>query len=90
MSLTPGAGDYIVWFTATVWNQNFNKVVSVSLYVGGVQVTHTIRDIYKAETTVAFQAYITGVGASDAIEVYWYVTGGIGTMERRSLTALAC
>jgi len=73
-----------------MWNQNFNKVVTASLYVGGVLVPHTVRDVYKAEGTAAFQAYITGVGASDAIAVYWRVDGGIGYMERRSLTIMAC
>jgi hypothetical protein len=90
MSITPGAGNYIAWFTGTVYNSNFNKVVFASLYVGGVQVPYTVREVYKAEGAITFQAYITGVGASDAIEVYWRVDGGIGYMQERVLTILAC
>jgi len=93
MTLTPGAGNYMVWFSSSIEGNGGNDYIYVCLFVGGVQVAHTERRHYTESSIpntavpVAFQAYITGVGATDAIEVHWLITGGgSATMHQRTLT----
>jgi hypothetical protein len=93
MTLTPGAGDYLVWFSGSAEESSGGSDVFASLYVNGVQVAHTERMI-DGESSIAatsfpimFQARVTGVGASDAIEVRWRIEGGgTATMHQRTLT----
>ena len=95
LSLTPGVGDYLVWFSGSLENTtntlaNYDQFVS--LYVNGVQVGHTERVLTTedsiGDTSFPFagHAYVTGVGASDAIEVRWRTTFGTATMHERTLT----
>ena len=77
MTLTPGAGDYLVWFSGSIENNvtGSNETDYVSLYVNGVQVAHTEREVTSdgslenMSIPVGFEARVTGVGAADAIEV---------------------
>ncbi len=95
MTLTPGAGDYLVWFSSSLVADNSGDTVHVSLFSGGSQVPHSEREIWvegSIDTApfqsfpVATHAYITGVGGSDAIEVRWQLTGGgTATMHERTL-----
>jgi hypothetical protein len=97
MSITPGAGDYIVWFSGSVGNNvSTNQTMHVSLFVNGSQVTHTEREILHEESLgggssfpVASHAYISGVGAGEAIDVRWKTTGGTATMHERTLVVKA-
>jgi hypothetical protein len=96
MALTPGAGNYHVWFTGTLEGTSDDQVMEVALYVNGVQVPHTLRDFLVEPSytdtfqsqPVAFQAFVTGVGAADVIDVRWRRTnGGTATMHERTLVA---
>lgn len=92
MTLTPGTGNYMVMFTSS-WKNSGAQNLFASIYVGGVQVTHTERmtrmesSTVDTELSVAAHAYVTGVGAADAIEIRWKTTGGTATMLERTLTA---
>ncbi len=92
MTLTPGAGDYIVWFSGTLDGSSSSTYQYVSIYVNGTQVAHSEREVYNESSIngalfpVATHARLTGVGATDAIEVRWRTTGGTATMYERRLT----
>lgn len=90
MTLTPGAGDYIVYFSSSMENTATSETV-ISIYVNGSQVTHTQRSLYtEASFTntsypVSTQAFIAGVGAGQVVEVKWKVTAGTATARQRAL-----
>jgi hypothetical protein len=62
-----------------------------SIYVNGAQLSHTERRVFtegsipSTSFPVAAHAYVTGVGAGQAIEVRWRTTGGTATMHQRTL-----
>jgi hypothetical protein len=65
----------------------------VALYVNGAQVAHTLRnflvessltDTYQS-FPVALHAYVTGVEASDVVDVQWRTTAGTATIHERTL-----
>jgi hypothetical protein len=88
MTVTPGAGDYIVIFTGSYENTNSNKQGPISIYVNGTQVAasiiQTLAPGNQAQPT-ATQAYVTGVAAGQAIEVRWKVLANTGTFHQRTL-----
>ena len=90
MTITPGAGDYHIWFSGSV-ESSATSYQYVSLYVNGVQLAHTEREIYtegsitNTSFPVATHARVTGVGAGQAIEVRWRTTTGTATMHERTL-----
>jgi hypothetical protein len=70
MTITPGAGDYIVMFSAFAQADGGAKLGYFSIYVNGVQITHTERVVNDTKNGVGqAQAYVTGVGVGQAIEV---------------------
>ena len=97
MTLTPGVGDYLVWFSSSVVTSGQSgDTFHVSLFSGGSQVLESAREIWNEGSIdispfqsypVATHAYITGVGATDDIEVRWVRTSGTGnaTMHERTL-----
>ena len=92
MTLTPGAGDYLVWFSGSVEASGGNTTQNVSIYVNGVKAAHTEREVFTEGSIpdtsfpVATQLYVTGVGAGDTIDVRWRTSGGTATMHERTLT----
>ncbi len=90
MTITPGAGDYHIWFSGSV-ESSATSYQYVSLYVNGVQLGHTEREIRTESSIpatsfpVAAHARVTGVGAGQAIEVRWRTTAGTATMHERTL-----
>lgn len=92
MTLTPGAGDYIIQFGSTWKNDTDNKNIWVSIFVNGVQIDHSERmmlaesSLPDTEFAVATQAYVANVLAAQAIEIQWKVSGGsTGTLMQRTL-----
>lgn len=70
MTITPGAGNYLVIFTASAATSGLFVEFYYSIYVGGVQVAHTERETEtNFEDAFATHAWVTSVGATDAIEV---------------------
>lgn len=88
MTVTPGAGNYLVHFTFS-GNVSGTNTMTVSLYVNGVQVAHTEREHQGSnEGAPGFSAYITGVGGGEAVEVRWRTTSGTATSHERTLIVL--
>ena len=91
MTITPGAGDYHVWFSGSVEGTATNSTQFVSLYVNGAQLPHTEREvltegsILNTSFPVATHALVTGVLAGQAIEVRWRTTAPTATMHERTL-----
>lgn len=94
MTITPGAGNYMVNFSASIKKSVGTSVQLLSIFVGGSQVTHTERIIDSdssmdlgdiSSNPVSLQAYVAGVGASDAIEIRWNTSSGTATAHERSL-----
>jgi len=91
MSITPGAGDYLIWFSGSMEGTTGTTTQYASIYVNGAQLAHTERRVFTEASIpntsfpVATHAYVTGVGAGQAIEVRWRTTGGTATMHQRTL-----
>ncbi len=94
MTVTPGAGDYLVSFSTSIKKSVGTSTQDVELYVGGAAVTHTARQIEQDSSydagdifviPVTIQAYVSGVGASDVIEVKWKTSSGTATAMERTL-----
>jgi hypothetical protein len=94
MSVTPGAGNYLAFFTSSIENsENANNVMQASLFDAGVQIDHTERraeeDSSCPDTSlpIASHAFIEGVGASDAISVQYLTPSGTALVSERTLVA---
>ena len=88
MTVTPGAGDYIVVFTGSYENTNSNKQGPISIYNNGTQIAASVVQCLSPgnqATPIATQAYITGLGAGQAIEVKWKVLANTGTFHQRTM-----
>ncbi|MHC4072682.1 MAG: hypothetical protein ACYTGS_11740, partial [Planctomycetota bacterium] len=94
MAVTPGAGDYLIWFSGSIMNPTDTSVQHVSLFVNTSQVglEHTEREIDQEDSLgdtyfpVATHARVTGIGATDVINVRWKRDTGTATMKARTLT----
>lgn len=94
MTLTPGAGTYLLNFSTTGFGPA-DAVVSFTVYVNGVAVAHTNRTMLQEASIPAVQlvcminASIT-VSAGQAVEIRWSRAGGAGTITslERTLTLM--
>lgn len=97
MTTTPAAGTYLVMFNTDIVSSNAGATVTVSYYVGGVQLATSVRKIspfdggtlsaLTARGMATLQAIITVTG-SQAITVEWSTTGGTATSAERSLVTV--
>jgi hypothetical protein len=96
MTLTPGAGNYLLSFSTSIsGTATFpGELESLSFYVGGTQVPASERSIYDEESLdfgssfpITTTAYVTNVGATSAIEVRWRTSAGTATAHQRTLIA---
>jgi membrane protein YqaA with SNARE-associated domain len=89
MSLTPGAGNYVLWFICSTFNSNSSQTNSFSVYVNGVQVTGTLQSIrvpaVNGSVIGSVMTYLTGVLAGQAVEIRWNTTGGTATATNREM-----
>lgn len=96
MTLTPIAGNYLINFSSSFDHSNQVTIIRVSIFVGGVQVTHTVRDVENTPNAVGAQSLtiplsthcISTVNGSQAIEVRWGTAAGTATAHQRTLTAV--
>ena len=83
-----GAGNYFVTFSGSVSNNTADKQGSVSIYIDGIQVPHSVREELGAanrKRCLATQAAGFGV-TGGLIEVRWNVLpGSIGMFTERSM-----
>ncbi|MFT4542321.1 MAG: hypothetical protein ACI835_004789 [Planctomycetota bacterium] len=81
MTLTPGAGDYLVFFVGGFSNATTggDDQFIVSIYVNGSQIAETEQGVFTKkgkQQSVAAQYKVTGLLAGQSIEVYWRTVGG--------------
>lgn len=91
VSITPGAGEYMVWFSTSILNTDNNSTVWLGLCINGILQTHTEREVFidKGSTSVvpvSIQMYITGLSSGEPISVYWKVSRGTAIARERTLT----
>lgn len=93
MTITPVAGTYLVLFSSWLTHSNGNDTVTISVYVGGVQKTDSVR------TTIPFVGALSAitqdigvttngivtVNGSQAIAIEWSTNGGTATAHQRTL-----
>ena len=89
MSITPGAGNYMVFFTGNLTNTNDKKQGTISFYKNGVKIAdseiNTTGFQKESVIPVSITRYITGVNAGEAIDVRWNVISNTGTFYSRTL-----
>ena len=92
MTLTPGAGNYLVLFTVTWQGSSASLTVTFSIYVNGVQVAGSERGIRVtaggAAMTGPISLVISGVLAAQVVDIRWRVSTGTGTLGNRNLTLI--
>lgn len=91
MTLTPGAGTYMVIFSALVYNSAAANTTTISAYANGVQVANSERGTGAASATYRAAASLTcvvTVAAGQAIDIRWRVSAGTGSMGNRSLALI--
>ena len=89
LTLTPGAGNYVVHASIATLQSSSANTNTFSIYVNGVLVAKTSRGIRASANSglmsVEVSAYITGVLAGQAVDVRWKVSAGLGTLGAREL-----
>jgi len=86
MTLTPGAGDYLAFFTSSFENDTSgsNQQMLHTIFDNGVQITHTERNatsessIPDTPVPAATHGYVAGLGDAEAVDIRWQ-DGGAGT-----------
>ena len=100
MTITPGADDYVAFFTSNWFNSTAagGEDFSFAVFVGGTIVQHTERSVTGegswggspvAYSQIAIFAKVSPTGGQ-AVDVRWIRTGGTGsiTVDDRALTLL--
>lgn len=97
MTITPVSGTYLVWFSCDVNSATSGVVVSVSIYVGGVQKADSLRKLmpFAGGTLTAGSQRIpvstngeVTVNGSQAIEIRWSASAGAPTAAARTMNIL--
>lgn len=92
MTITPGAGDYLVTFNASFSHSANNGSITYSIFVNAVEVAGSQRSWSRGAgqgnvTTPATIIHkVTGVGASEAIDIRWLTSSATATCEERTMT----
>jgi len=92
MTLTPAAGNYLVWFSSSVEVTDNGEQVFTSIYAGGTKQLASERQIgffrsNDARMNFSCMAYVT-VNGVQAIEGRWRTSVGTATMHQRTLVLL--
>ena len=91
MSITPVAGTYVVVFSCSLETTNAGGVMFGSIYMGGVQVAASEREIDApgaSESSDMTSIALVTVNGAEAIEGRWRRTAGTATMHERQLLIL--
>jgi len=80
LTITPGAGTYMVFLSGTLEASVKSRTMHLSIYVGGVQVAVTERDYSAGEPNQPMPFALPGIlvspGAGEAVEARWRTTVG--------------
>jgi len=89
MTVTPGAGNWMAWFTTDVSNGNASQTITCSIYANGVQVAASqvvVSSVaINARHAVTCIALISSLGAGQAVTVQWHTSGNTATANNRTL-----
>ncbi len=94
MTITPGAGDYLVFFTGSLQDADPQTRQYVSIYANGAKQAESEREILTESSipstsfTFASHALVSGLGDGQSIEARWRTEGGPATMHERTLTVV--
>lgn len=93
MTLTPGAGDYIVMFSGSISvNSATDRETRVSIYVNGTIVADSVRRQFTTTTDEPENVHtitrVTGVADGQAIDVRWAVDANTVSVFSRTLTLI--
>ena len=93
LTLTPPAGDYTATFDSTVDSTTNARLHTFSIYVNGVQVASTVRTIFTDTAkyqSISIKSGKLTVNGSQAIDVRWAMSAGVGTIYQRIFTLTRC
>jgi hypothetical protein len=88
MTLTPGAGTYLVFFSSDWQNGTNNASNFATIYAGGTAVANSARQYTRPNALIRVGVMVSGVATvtdGQSIEIRWRVSAGTGTMGNRSL-----
>jgi hypothetical protein len=89
MIVTPGAGDYMVYFNASVSNSNSGKGTIMCIYVNGNKITSTemqaTSGVSNDKNTISINTLVSGLGAGESIEVRWKAESNTSSITNRCL-----
>jgi len=92
MTITPGAGTYIVWFNTDLTHTTNSRSITISVYANGSLVTNSDKTVLlnngNNDRFIATTTAIVTVSAGQAIEGRWLTSGATATMGNRILTLL--
>lgn len=85
MSVTPGEGNFLVWFSTAVYNVNrTDNIIKIAIFVDGVIHSPSEREFKSPSdhsTVMSTTAYLSNVLAGQVVEVRWRVTDATGDAE---------
>lgn len=93
MTLTPGAGNYVAFFSCSAKNSD-DETTYISLYANDVKIAASDRrfltegSIPNTPIPMCTQAYIVSLGAGETITAKWRTTNNTATMYERTLTLI--
>lgn len=93
MTITPPAGNYLVWFSTTVDHSAQSVAVVISIYSGGTLKTDSVRSPVprfngigaNSLTPMASTNGVVTVNGAQAIEIRWKTASGTATAHQRTL-----
>ena len=97
MTVTPGAGTYIVFFSAAITSVLSGSTITISLFINGVQKADSVRIIspYAGGSSSATSAIgaisingLVTVAAGQAVDIRWSRSGGNATVAARTLNLI--
>jgi len=96
MNVTPGAGDFLVWFSAMILGDADDEQMVFGVHVDGILADTSERDLPKGtnkdknDTAIGIHAKVSGVGAGEVVDVRWKQPSGAQTMQitNRTLTVI--
>ena len=87
MTIIPGEGDFLIFFSGTCQNDDDDGVVTVSLYrnynllVRSISQTNDNKNRKQFVSTMAYSTFLAG----QPVQVRWNVAKGLGTFHHRRL-----
>ncbi len=88
MTITPGAGDYLLYFNGSVELSNDDKELNTAIFVNGTMVTGSDMPYGQKKSdpfSVSRTAYLTGITAGQTIDIRWRISQNSATIHNRSL-----